>query len=92
MEANFLKITCKRILKSRKFLWILIYLLILPFIVLLMNDWSVDSNNWNGVFFIFGNRYLYFLLIVPVFLICLYDLANEGNLRYCAGGYIQKLL
>jgi hypothetical protein len=49
-----------------------------------MNDWSVYSNNWNGVFFIFGNRYLYFLLIVPVFLICLYDLANEGNLRYCA--------
>lgn len=85
MEANFLKITCKRILKSRKFLCILIYFLILPFIVLLMNDWSVDSNNWNGVFFIFGNRYIYFLLIAPVFLICLYDLANEGNLRYCAG-------
>jgi len=55
-----------------------------------MNDWSVDSNNWNGVFFIFGNRYLYFLLIVPVFLICLYDLANGGNLRYCAGRLVTK--
>lgn len=85
MEANFFKITCKRILKSKKFLWMYVYILILPFIVLLMNDWSVDSNIWNGIFFILGNRYLYLLLIVPVNLIFLFDLANEGNLRYCAG-------
>ncbi|WP_337983703.1 hypothetical protein [Lysinibacillus sp. C5.1] len=90
MVSNFFKITCKRILKSRKFLCILIFLLILPLIVLLMNDWSVDSNNWNGLFFIFGNRYLYFLFIMPVFLIFLYDLANEGNLRYCAGRLLTK--
>jgi len=56
-----------------------------------MNDWSVDSNIWNGVFFIFGNRYIYLLLIVPVFLIFLFDLANEGNLRYCAGRLVTKV-
>lgn len=91
MEANFLRITCQRILKSKKFLWMCAYILILPFIVLRMNDWSVDSNMWNGVFFIFGNRYLYLLLIVPVFLIFLFDLANEGNLRYCAGRLVTKV-
>ncbi|WP_409369301.1 hypothetical protein [Lysinibacillus sp. 38-6] len=91
MEANFLRITCQRIFKSKKFLWLCVYILILPCIVLRMNDWAVDSNIWNGVFFIFGNRYIYLLLIVPVFLIFLFDLANEGNLRYCAGRLLKKV-
>lgn len=90
MVNNFLEITIKRIVISRKLLGVLFYLLCLPLLVFIMNEWSPYTNSWNAVFFIFGNRYIYFLFIVPVFLILIYDIANDGNLRYCAGRLIKK--
>jgi hypothetical protein len=90
MVNNFSKITIKRIVTSKKFLGVLIYLLCIPILAFIMNEWSPYANSWNAVFFIFGNRYIYFLFIVPVFLILMYDIANEGNLRYCVGRLITK--
>ncbi|RKJ32926.1 hypothetical protein D7X33_39365 [Butyricicoccus sp. 1XD8-22] len=90
MVVSFLVITIKRLVGSKKFVGIIFYLLCLPLLILIMNDWSTNSNSWNVIFFIFGNRCIYFMFIIPVFLILIDDIANEGNLRYCLARLVKK--
>lgn len=92
MVVSFFVITIKRLVGSKKIVGIIFYLLCLPLLILIMNDWSTNSNSWNVIFFIFGNRYIYFMFIIPVFLILIDDIANEGNLRYCLARLVKKVI
>ncbi|KAB2395362.1 MULTISPECIES: hypothetical protein [Bacillus cereus group] len=87
---NFSKLSMYKILLGKKFIGTLVYLFILPFLIIKLSNWSADSNAWNSIFFIFGNRYIYFLSLITPFLLLLDEIENGNNIQYCVNRFLKK--
>ncbi|WP_042229443.1 hypothetical protein, partial [Paenibacillus popilliae] len=47
------------------------------------------ENGWNGLFFIFGNSYLYALFLLPLYLVVINEIGNEGGAAWARAVVIR---
>ncbi|PZD95419.1 hypothetical protein DNH61_12850 [Paenibacillus sambharensis] len=68
----------KIIVRSFRTWSLLVLSAVVPILMMCINSYPSSANGWNRFFFTYGNHYFHYLFLIPVYIVIVMDIVNDG--------------